>query len=322
MSDLSQRRPAHVITGFLGAGKTTVLNRLIRERLPERMLVIENEVGSVNLDSEWLVEGVQDVLELTAGCLCCSLNEGLVELLAEAHARRDTYDRLVIETTGVADPESIVQPFWQHPAVARHFDLRQVICVVDALNIRQWLADTEEARRQISFADVLLLHKIDLVSPEEAATLRQELMAINPFAQVFTGAQGDFPFEAVLAVHAQRGAAAVEQTQALATDSSHHHHDIHTFTLSYQQPFDLPRLRQELSRLLQVNRHQIYRIKGLIEARHEPRQLLLQTVSRTLDLSEGAVWPTSDEVRTSKIVVIGKGIEAKAMDRVFRRALR
>lgn len=318
----ADRRPVHLLTGFLGAGKTTVLNQLIRAQQPERLLVIENEVGSVNLDGGLLVEGVHDVLELTAGCLCCSLNEGLIELLAEAHRRRATYDRLLIESTGVADPEGIVQPFWEHPAVARHFDLRNVICVVDCAHVRQWLAETEEARRQISFADVLLLHKTDLVDPAEVEALIALLRGINPFAQLWRGSQGAFPYAELLAVHTQRDAGAVQHTQAVAADHAHHHHDIQTFTLTYQQPFDLSKLRQELSRLLQVNRHQLYRLKGLIDAQRYPVQVILQSVGRSLQLSDGLAWDQPPEARVSKIVVIGKDIQAQAMDRVLRRALR
>ena len=299
-----------------------MLNRLIHSQHPERMLVIENEVGSINLDSSLVVPGVEDVLELTAGCLCCSLNDGLIELLEEAHRRRDDYDRLLIETTGVADPEGIVQPFYVHPAVQRHFELRQVICVVDAANVRQWLAETEEARRQISFSDVLLLHKADTVSSEELAALQQELKGINPFAPVYVGSQGDFAYPDMLEQTTQREGEADIRTQAVAGSHAHRHNDIHTFTLTYEQPFDLSRLRQELSRLLQVNHHQIYRIKGIIDAQRYPVQVVLQSVSRFLHVSDGAAWEQPPEARQSKLVVIGKGIEAKAMDRVFRRALR
>ena len=109
-------KPVHIITGFLGAGKTTFLNHFVKQRLPERILVIENECGATNVDGALVMDGVEEVVELTAGCLCCSLADGLLDILEEAHKRRDQYDRMVIETTGIADPSSIIQVFLENPS--------------------------------------------------------------------------------------------------------------------------------------------------------------------------------------------------------------
>ncbi len=151
-----QKIPVHLITGFLGSGKTTFLNHFIKERLPERILVIENECGAINIDGGLILDGVEDVLELSAGCLCCSLSDGLLDLLEYATEKRDTYDRLVIETTGIADPSSIVQVFLTNPYVVPVFELEQVICLADAGLLTEWLDEAEEAIRQISFDDVVL----------------------------------------------------------------------------------------------------------------------------------------------------------------------
>ncbi|MEM7574027.1 MAG: CobW family GTP-binding protein [Bacteroidota bacterium] len=142
-------KKATLITGFLGAGKTTFLNHLIRDRSSEsRILVIENEVGKCNVDGALVESGVEEVVELTAGCLCCSLSTELLEALELVSTKQDKFDRLVIETTGVADPGSIVQVFLTDPTVRRFFELDQVICVVDAGLVEDWLEETEEALRQ------------------------------------------------------------------------------------------------------------------------------------------------------------------------------
>ena len=314
--------PVHILTGFLGAGKTTFLNRCIQARAGERVLVIENEIGSVNIDAKLIVEGVQDVLPLTAGCLCCSMNEGLIDLLEAASRRSSEFDRLIIETTGIADPESIAYPFLAHPAVARNFDLRSVICLADAAHIRQWIAETEEARRQIGFADVILLNKTDLVADAEKKALIAELKGINPFAQVFEGSQGDFPIEEILHIQQLKDEGAAQQVQTLSLAHRHLSHDIHTFTLSYDRPFDLKALQHELTKVLTLSRHQIYRIKGLIQAGQSPVQVVLQSVSSSLYLSDGVPWNCPPSERVSKIVCIGKGIQKESMDRIFSRALR
>ena len=169
-----------LITGFLGSGKTTFLNHLIREQNSERILVLENEVGKCNVDGALVESGVEEVVELTAGCLCCSLSGELLEALEMISARQDEFDRLVIETTGVADPSSIVQTFLADPIVGRHFKLEQVICVVDAGLVEDWLKETEEALRQIVMADVILLNKSDTVSKFYLKELAEQLQVINP----------------------------------------------------------------------------------------------------------------------------------------------
>ncbi|MEM9897724.1 MAG: GTP-binding protein, partial [Bacteroidota bacterium] len=133
------RKPAHIITGFLGSGKTTFLNQFIKQRLPERLFVLENECGATNVDGALVMDGVEEIVELTSGCLCCSLADGLLDVLEEAYRKSDQYDRLLIETTGIADPSSIIQVFLDNPAVEKAFELQQVICLVDASQVEEWL---------------------------------------------------------------------------------------------------------------------------------------------------------------------------------------
>ncbi|MEM7299195.1 MAG: GTP-binding protein, partial [Bacteroidota bacterium] len=187
-----------LITGFLGSGKTTFLNHLIRERSSERMLVIENEVGKCNVDGALVESGVEEVVELTAGCLCCSLSDGLLDVLEVVSAKQDQFDRLIIETTGVADPSSIVQVFLADPMVGRFFELEQVICVADAGLVEDWLEETEEALRQIVMADVILLNKADTVSENYLPVLTQRMQGINPHALILNGANGRFPITQIL----------------------------------------------------------------------------------------------------------------------------
>ena len=184
------RIPVLLITGFLGAGKTTFLNHLIKERSDERLFVIENEVGKINVDCELVMNGEEDIAGLTAGCLCCSLHDELLDVLEEVSFRRQEYDRLVIETTGVADPTSIIQTFLGNRMVERVFDLKQVICLADAAFVEENINSTDEARRQLVSADVVLLNKCDQVSPAEVEQLIQTLNGIHPTATIFKGEQG------------------------------------------------------------------------------------------------------------------------------------
>lgn len=315
-----EKIPVYIVTGFLGAGKTTFLNHLIKTTTPERILVVENEVGKVNIDSKLVVGMEQDVVELTAGCLCCSLNADFYNLLEEVSYRRSDFDRLLIETTGVADPESLALPFLMSPAVERVFELKNTICLVDALHVERWLEETVEARRQIAFADVILLNKTDLVEASKLEELRGLLAKINPYANVFTGAEGVFPVSTILDIQQIDEAGAVRKTTTIDTTHQHQRHGVSTFTLTFDRPFDLRGLGNALIRMLNVNRHQIYRIKGIINADDYPVQVVLQSVCNTFRVSDGLPW-SQDAPKESKIVFIGKELEKKAMERIFKRYL-
>ncbi len=315
-----QRTPVHIITGFLGAGKTTFLNHLITNRLPERILVIENEVGEVNIDGALVVDGADSVVELTAGCICCSLNDDLLEVLADLATRRNTFDRIVIETTGIADPGAVAETFIGDPRVERDFELINVIALADARHLDEALRDTDEARRQIAFADVLLLNKMDLVQPDDLDALQQTMRGINPLAKTYVGTRGIFPVDEILATAVMEDHGAEQQTAAVEHLHQHQHHDITSFALTFDRDFDLSELNHQLVVLLNVYRHQVYRVKGIVAAAGSPVKVVLQSVRNLLALSDGTPWEPG-EVRQSKIVFIGRGVNRESIERVFKNAL-
>ncbi|MEL6971683.1 MAG: GTP-binding protein [Bacteroidota bacterium] len=311
--------PVQLITGFLGAGKTTFLNHLIQERPNERLFVIENEVGKINVDCELVMNGEDDIAGLTAGCLCCSLHDELLNVLEEVSFRREEFDRLVIETTGVADPTSIIQTFLGNRMVERVFELQQVICLADAAYVEENLAATDEARRQLVSADVVLLNKCDQVTPAEVERLISTLNGINPTATVLSGKQGIFPIDEIYQVvpfHDER----INKIAAVVPDGSHQHNDITTFTLSYDRPFNLKSLAHELVKLARLYRHQVYRIKGIIEVQDTPTRVVIQSVRDSFVLTDGPAWE-SDTARISQIVFIGKAVKKEAIERLLVRHL-
>lgn len=315
------RIPVHIITGFLGAGKTTFVNHLIRSRLPERIVIIENEVGDTNIDGALVIDGADSVVELTAGCICCSLNDELYDILEVIAARREHFDRFVIETTGIADPGAVAQTFLGNLAVSNVFELKNVICLADARYFDEALQDTDEARRQIAAADVLLLNKIDLLeNPTDEEHLFDVLHGINPLARTYTGINGEFPVDEILALDTLQDAGAVTQTAAVKVEHKHLHHDITSFCLSFDRDFDLKELSHQMLVLLNIHRHQVYRVKGIIAAESQPVKVVLQSVRNMLGLSDGTPWQP-DEPRMSKIVFIGKGVKPESIERVFRNCL-
>lgn len=319
------RKPVHIITGFLGSGKTTFLNHFIKERLPERVFVIENECGATNVDGGLVMDGVEEVVELSAGCLCCSLADGLLDILEEANKRTDQYDRVVIETTGIADPSSILQVFLTDPMVERFFELEQVICLTDAGLVEEWLTEAEEALRQVALADVLLINKVDTVSKDIALHVQSVLKGINPHAEVYTGQQGVFPIDEILNL----GTVRPETVEAIAQREPDHHqhgeatnnsHKITTFTLTFPRPLDLNHLHAELNRIVQLHRNQVYRIKGFIAIPNYPNRVILQSARSTIVATDGTPWEDASN-REGKLVFIGRGLDKEVFENILKKHL-
>jgi len=320
------RVPVHIITGFLGAGKTTFLNHFIKERLPERIFVIENECGATNVDGALVVDGVEEVVELSAGCLCCSLADGLIDILEEASRKRDDFDRLVIETTGIADPSSILQVFLEHPAVEKVFELQQLTCLVDAGLVEDWLSETDEALRQIALADVLLVNKSDSVTPDYLLDVMNRLHQINPHATVLKGDYGQFPVKEILNVGTIKPSS-IEKNQKYPKHHHHVHHtasnndhNITTFTLDFPRPLDLNHLQHDLNVIVQLYRHQVYRIKGFIAIPNYPNRVILQSARSRFLVTDGSPWK-NEQNREGKLVFIGRGLKKEAFEKMFNRHL-
>ena len=189
--------PVTILTGFLGAGKTTLLNRILREPHGLRIAIIENEFGPASIDNQLLVtDAAEQIIEMNNGCICCTVRGDLIRILRKLHLERKTgaiaFDRVAIETTGLADPGPVTQSFFTDSFVARSFLLDGVITIVDAKHGHETLDHHLEAQRQVGFADRILLSKSDLVSTEDAASLRSRLIQINPRATFLIATWGRF----------------------------------------------------------------------------------------------------------------------------------
>jgi len=345
-SQVNNRLPVHIISGFLGAGKTTFLNHFIKTRHYERILVIENECGDTNVDGAIVFEGVEEVVELTSGCLCCSLSDGLIDILAVVAEKRHQFDRVIIETTGIADPSSIMQVFLSDPRVEKVFKLQQMVCLADARLLEEWLSEAEEALRQVAIADVILINKIDTVGNEEVNSLRKTLEGINPQAYVMEGEQGIFDIDDILKIGSTHSDS-VETKILENTDDSHvhhhhtthHHHDhphdpnhlhshdhshehnshgITTFTLTFDGMFDLDALSLELYKISNLYRSQVYRVKGIIAIPNYENMVILQSVRSSFVATDGRAWKEG-EARISKLVFIGRGLKKKVFQKMFSR---
>src|SRR5580698_8103285 len=199
---MSRRIPVTVLTGFLGAGKTTLVNRILTEQHGKRIAVIENEFGEIGVDHELVIGAEEEIFETSNGCICCTVRGDLIRILGQLRKRRDRFDSVLIETTGLADPGPVAQTFFIDEELKEHYTLDAIVTLVDARHIEQELENSPIALEQIAFADVILLNKIDLVDAAELERIERKLHAISATATVIRGRNAQVPLERVLSLGA------------------------------------------------------------------------------------------------------------------------
>ena len=305
--------PVTILTGFLGAGKTTLLNRILRERHGRRIAVIENEFGEAGIDNDLLLqERGEQIVEMNNGCLCCTVRGDLVRILGELKDRREkgelAFERVIIETTGMADPGPVAQTFFLDDAIGEYYLLDSVITVVDAKHAPKQLDEFEEAQEQVGFADRILLSKTDLVSDEDAETLKRRLGQMNPRAPMKPVHFGQTPIDDILDIRGFNLNAILEiEPEFLEHD--HHHHDdaVQSFVFRAGQPLDGVKLEEFLSSMIQVYGNDLLRYKGVLALKDNPHRVVFQGVHMLMGGDLGRPWG-ADEPRESVMVFIGRNL--------------
>src|SRR5438270_5005258 len=217
--------PVTVLTGYLGAGKTTLLNRILSENHGRKYAVVVNEFGELGVDNDLVVDADEEVFEMNNGCVCCTVRGDLIRIIGGLVKRRGKFDGIIIETTGLANPAPVAQTFFVDEDVRAKTRLDAIVTVVDAKHLPQRLEDSHEAEDQIAFADVIVLNKTDLVSPEELEDVERRIRAINRFATIHRTERAALPIGDVL----DRGAFDLNRVLAMEpaflTDDTHEHND-------------------------------------------------------------------------------------------------
>ncbi|MBZ9851914.1 GTP-binding protein [Mesorhizobium sp. CA14] len=338
MSDAQTQIPVTVLTGYLGAGKTTLLNRILLENHGKRYAVIVNEFGEIGIDNDLIVESDEEIYEMNNGCVCCTVRGDLIRVVEGLMKRPGRFDAIVVETTGLADPVPVAQTFFMDDDVRTKTKLDAVVALVDAKHLPLRLKDSKEAEDQIAFADVVVLNKTDLVTPEELEKVEATIRAINPAARIHRTQRAGVALDEVL----DRGA--FDLSRALENDphfleahdhdhdhdhhdhDGHHHHhhdhpsDIHDVTVKSVSlrggEMDPKKFFPWIEKVTQMEGPNILRLKGIIALKGDEDRYVLQGVHMILEGDHQRAWKDGEK-HESRLVFIGRDLDAERLRKSF-----
>jgi G3E family GTPase len=352
---MSDRIPVTVLTGYLGAGKTTLLNRILTEPHGKRFAVIVNEFGEIGIDNDLVVDADEEVFEMNNGCVCCTVRGDLIRIIGGLLKRKNGFDGILIETTGLADPAPVAQTFFVDDDVRARTKLDAVVTVADARHLLDRLADSKEAKEQIAFADIILVNKTDLVTADQLAEVEARIRGLNPYATLHRTQRSAVPLAAIL----DKGAFDLERILTVAPDflaaedhnhdhHDHHHHDhdadcaadcdnpehdhhhghhhaplsaihdseVQSLSLSSDQLLDGDVFMAWVQRVSAEMGQDILRWKGILAFAGEERRFVFQGVHMILDGDLQQPWAAGDP-RQSRMVFIGRNLDQEALREGF-----
>lgn len=339
---MAEKIPVTVLTGYLGAGKTTLLNRILTEPHGRKFAVIVNEFGEIGIDNELVVGADEEIFEMNNGCICCTVRGDLIRIIEGLLKRRGKFDSIIVETTGLADPAPVAQTFFVDADVKEAASLDAIVTVADAKWLADRLKDAPEAKNQIAFADVIILNKMDVVTPEEIEEVEGRIRAINPYAKLHKTTKCAVPLDAVLnrnAFDLQRILEIEPEFLEAGDEHEHHDHDHHdhdghghdhhkhdhdhdhghglkhyhdeemqSLSIAFEGDLDPEKFLPWVNDYVQKEGPSILRSKGIIAFKDEPRRFVYQGVHMMLDGDLQREWKP-DEKRVSRIVFIGRHLK-------------
>jgi G3E family GTPase len=338
MTASDPRTPVTVLTGFLGAGKTTLLNHILTAQHGKRIAVIENEFGEIGVDQDLVIGADEEIFEMNNGCICCTVRGDLIRILGNLMKRKDKFDYILIETTGLADPGPVVQTFFFDQEIKDKVRLDGVVTVVDCKHVALHWGD-REVKEQIAFADVVLLNKTDLAPPAEVELLERRMKGMNATARVFRTQRAATDVANLVNIQGFN-LSRIERIDPKSIEKDHHHdehcpsdcghdhehrhdhrHDesITSVGIEVEGELKSAKVNEWFADLMATKGPDLYRFKGVLSLKGDPNRFVFQGVHMTLDGTPGTPWGNAR--RVNKLIFIGKDLDRRALEAGFRGCL-
>ncbi|MFV0289507.1 MAG: CobW family GTP-binding protein [Mangrovibacterium sp.] len=316
---MDKRIPVTIITGFLGAGKTTLLNQLINENKEKKFAIIENEFGEIGIDGGLILGQEGNIFELTNGCICCSLSEGFYKTIQKLLAHPTQFNHLLVETTGIADPDSIAKAFLSSESIQSHFRIDGVITLADCSNLQDLLDEQVEIRKQIALGDVILLNKCDAIQKNYLVELEKLVSQINPMAAIHSTSFANIKEIDLLNLQAFSKDKIENTTRsfqnikfAFPHQENKQKHNITSLSFVVPGSFDCEKFTFWLQNYLFFNAKKVFRVKGILSFADFPEKYIVQAVGDSVHYDSLENW--NQETRFSKLVFIGKDLHADKIE--------
>jgi G3E family GTPase len=310
--------PVTLLTGYLGSGKTTLLNRILTETHGKRYAVIVNEFGEVGIDNDLVVNADEEIFEMNNGCICCTVRGDLIRILGGLMRRKNDFDGILVETTGLADPAPVAQTFFVDEDVRRKTKLDAIVTLVDAKHLLDEIDRAPEAQEQIAFADTILLNKTDLVSEDGLATVEKRIRRINPYASLHRTQRCDVDLSKVLGRDAFNLNRILDIEPEFLTEDHDHEHDesIGSLSLSADRPLNPEQFIPWIQDVTANFGKDILRMKGIISMKGDDNRFVIQAVHMLIEGDRQRVWKPNEK-RESRLVFIGRGLPRDTLKRGF-----
>lgn len=327
MSEVDTRVPVTVVTGFLGSGKTTLVNYILSENHGKRIAVIENEFGEIGIDDALVIDAEEEIFEMNNGCICCTVRGDLIRILGTLMKRRDKFDYILVETTGLADPAPVAQTFFVDEEIRAQLRLDAIVTVVDAKHLAIHLFEEKEegieneALEQLAFADRVLINKVDLVNEEELLLVEKQIRSINAGASLVRTQMSKVDLDWVLNARAFELSRVLEVDPQFLEESEHmHDQSITSVGIEVDGTVDLEKINDWLGWLLREKGTEIFRMKGILNINASENRFVFQGVHMLFDGQPDRAW-RADETRVNKMIFIGRNLDRDDLNSRFRACL-